>query len=85
MDPEVFSRLLEGPLGSGLARHGSAPDRPASSHAMAEHQALDHSRFERRALLRVPASGIQLLGDDGSRAPLLTQVTDGGQDLVEPP
>jgi len=85
MDLEAFGRLVEGPLGPGLARHGSAPDRPASGHAVAEHQALDHSCFERRSLGWVPAGGVQRLGDDGGRAPLLTQVTDGGQDLVEPP
>jgi len=49
-----------------------------------EHQALDHPGLESCPFGRMPASSVEPVGNDGGRATLLTQVTDGGQDLVEP-
>ncbi len=54
MDSEAFGCLVEDPLGPGLARHGLAPDWPASGHAVAEHQALDHPDLGSRVPGQVP-------------------------------
>src|SRR3954470_16713130 len=84
MNPEPGGGFVQGPLSAVLALDVVGPDRSSLRRIVPEDQTLNHGCIERVPLGWPPAGGVQLLGNEHSRAALLAHFADCAQDWVEP-